>query len=64
MAEFCPECLIKVFGVNKKVEDYVLSKELYFCEECCQWKNVVVREKDEFYPNYKYLPNIFSFFFK
>jgi hypothetical protein len=49
MAEFCPDCVRKVFGVKKRDEDFVLSKELCFCEECCEWKHVVLEEKDEYY---------------
>ncbi len=45
MAEFCPECVRKVFGVDNKDEDYILSKELFFCEECCQLKRIVIAER-------------------
>ncbi len=48
MAEFCPDCVRKVFGVNKKDSDFVLSKKLCFCEECCEWKKVALYEKDRF----------------
>lgn len=53
MAEFCPKCVRKVFGVKKRDEDFVLSKELCFCEECCEWKHVVIEEKKEYYPYYR-----------
>ncbi len=45
MAEFCPDCVRKIFEVDRKDEDYVLSDELCFCEECCEWKRVVICEK-------------------
>ena len=53
MANFCPECVRKIFGVKKKDSDYVFSKELCFCEECCRWKRVVIYEKDtiDYHPN-------------
>ena len=35
MAEFCFDCVRKVFGVDKREEDYVLSDDLCFV------KNVV-----------------------
>ena len=43
MAEFCLECWNKLMETNDPAEKYVLSKELDFCEECAQWKPVIVR---------------------
>lgn len=48
MAEFCPECARKVFGVDKRDEDFILSEDLCFCEECCEWKKVVIGERKNY----------------
>lgn len=44
MAEFCPECIKKVFDI-KDNREYVLSKGLCLCEECGEWKRIVICEK-------------------
>ena len=48
MAEFCPECVRKVFGVDKRDEEFILSDDLCFCEECCEWKKVVICERKNY----------------
>ena len=51
MAEFCLEgfTLLHERGIRK--EDWVISKDLDFCEHCGQWKKVVVcpRRKHSFF---------------
>lgn len=43
MAEFCLDCWNKRCNENFTEKEYVLSKELDLCEECGQWKPVIVR---------------------
>ena len=45
MAEFCLECWNKIMNTDDPPQKYVLSKELDFCEECGQWKSVIVRTR-------------------
>ena len=61
MADFCPDCVRKVFGVDRRDKDFVLSDDLCFCEECCEWKKVVICEKGFDCSRFK-LFNIVKFF--
>ncbi|MGM9605121.1 MAG: hypothetical protein ACI3XG_08640 [Faecousia sp.] len=45
MAEFCLDCWNKINGVNDPPGKYVLSRELDICEECGEWKPVIIRIK-------------------
>ena len=49
MAELCPKCLNKLDGTHYPTWWYILSEELDFCEECRQWKRVVIMERRAFY---------------
>jgi len=49
MAEICPECLNKIKGGENHSKKYILSKELELCEECGEWKAVVVTERRFYY---------------
>ena len=49
MAELCPKCLNKLDGTHYPAWWYILSEELDFCEECQQWKRVVVVERRAYY---------------
>lgn len=42
MAEFCLDCLNKICDTNSDERDYIISKELYLCEECGEMKHVVI----------------------
>lgn len=43
MAEFCLDCWNKLNKTQCTEKEYVLSKELELCEECGQWKPVILR---------------------
>lgn len=43
MAEFCLDCWNKLSNKNFTEKDYVLSRELDLCEECGEWKPVIIR---------------------
>ena len=43
MAEFCAECFSKIFDEKVTERNYILSKDFDLCEECGEWKRVVVR---------------------
>ncbi len=49
MAEFCLDCLNKLCGTEDPSWKYVFSRELDLCEECGQWKHVVVRERNNYF---------------
>ncbi len=51
MAEFCFECWNKINGTNDPKSKYIISKDVYFCEHCCQWKRVIVEPKKYYYKN-------------
>lgn len=42
MAEFCLDCLNKICNANEPKRKFVMSKELYLCEECGEMKYVVI----------------------
>lgn len=42
MAEFCLDCWNKLNKSQFTEKTYVLSKELDLCEECGEWKPVIV----------------------
>lgn len=42
MAEFCLDCWNELMGTDDPPEKYRISKELDFCEKCCQWKSVII----------------------
>ena len=44
MAEFCVDCINKIFEQNKTEADFILSKNLEFCEGCCKQKRIVIKE--------------------
>lgn len=48
MAEICLDCWNKINRTNDSESKYILSKELDLCEECGEWKNVIVTEKKSY----------------
>lgn len=49
MAEFCLECWNRINETNDDEGKYILSKDLTLCEECGEWKNVIVAERKGYY---------------
>ena len=45
MAEFCMDCWNKINETNETKWRYVLSWERNLCEECGQYKRVIVAER-------------------
>ena len=45
MAEFCLDCLNKIEGTNDTEKEYVLTDELELCENCGEWKRVVIMKR-------------------
>ncbi len=43
MAEFCLACWNKVNDINLTGKDVILSKRLTLCEECSEWKYIIMR---------------------
>ncbi len=48
MADFCIECFNKINETNLTTKEVVISKELNLCEECEEWKNVIICIKKRF----------------
>jgi len=48
MAEFCLECWNKIMDTNDPKEKFILSRRPDFCEECRQWKPVIIRVKKRY----------------
>ncbi len=49
MADFCLDCWNKLNETHHKKSKYILSKERYFCEECNEYKNVIIVERKYYY---------------
>ena len=45
MAEFCLACWNKIMDTDDPAKKYIISRDLDLCEECGQWKPVIVRIK-------------------
>ncbi len=45
MAELCLDCWNKLTNSQYRPQCFLLSKELDLCEECGEWKPVIVRFK-------------------
>ena len=45
MAEFCEECWKKINYIKDDSIRFVLSRELDLCEECGEYKRVVIDER-------------------
>ncbi len=45
MAEFCVDCWNKIMDREDTPKKFHLSRDLELCEECGQWKPVIVSEK-------------------
>ena len=60
MAEFCLKCFNKINETNDDESKYIMSDDLDLCEECGEWKRVVVCSRRTFYLH-KFRFIIFSF---
>ncbi len=49
LAEICLDCLNKINGTNDSAKKYIISKDCDLCEECGEWKRVVVVERKYYY---------------
>ena len=45
MAEYCLDCLNEIMGTNDSVKKVILSHGLDLCENCGEYKHVVIRYK-------------------
>lgn len=45
MAEFCLDCWNNINGTNDSKWRYILSWELDLCEECGEYKRLIVMER-------------------
>lgn len=49
MADFCVDCWNKINKTNYKPRKFMLSKELYLCEECGNYKHIILNERKYYY---------------
>ena len=49
MAEICLDCLNKLSHRKDSPQKYILSDELELCEECGEYKKVIVIERKYYY---------------
>lgn len=49
MAEFCLWCWNRINGTEDNERKYILSKDLDLCEDCGEWKHVIVAERRFYY---------------
>ena len=49
MAEFCLECFNKINETNDDETKYIMSDYLDLCEECGEWKSVIVCPRRTYY---------------
>lgn len=45
MAEFCLDCWNKIMDTKDTKRKFVMSRDLELCEECGEWKSVIVAVK-------------------
>ena len=49
MAEFCLDCWNKINGTEDSDRKYILSKDLDMCEDCGEWKSVIIMKRKAYY---------------
>ncbi len=49
MAEFCLKCFNKIHDTNIDERTYILSDYLDLCEECGEWKRIVVCPRNKYF---------------
>lgn len=49
LADFCLDCWNKINETNEKKSKYILSKNMYPCEECNEYKHVIVVARKAYY---------------
>ena len=56
MSEICFDFFNEIMEGNDKESNYILSDELYICEECGEFKHVIVVAKRSYYKRkFRYL---------
>ena len=60
MAEFCLDCFNKINETNYEEKNIILSDYLDLCEECGEWKRVVICSRRTYYL-YKFRFILFPF---
>lgn len=49
MAEFCLECWNKMNETDDNEKKYIMSEDIDLCEECGEWKRVIIMERKAYY---------------
>ncbi len=49
MSEICLDCWNKMNGTNDKPKKYILSKDLDLCEDCGEYKHVIIMYRSAYY---------------
>ena len=64
MAEICLDCWNKMNKTNHNKRKYIVSKQLDLCEDCGEWKHVIIMERKAYYMRkFRYLILPFRIFF-
>ena len=48
MSEFCLDCWNKIMDTKDTKRKFIMSRDLDLCEECGQWKHVIVAIKPRY----------------
>ena len=48
MAELCLDCWNKMMDTNEPPKKFIISRKLDLCEECGEWKPVIIRLKTRY----------------
>lgn len=51
MAEVCLDCFNKAMGEKHSKRRYIFSENLELCENCGEYKNVIIVERKYYYLN-------------
>ena len=49
MADVCLDCLNKIMSKKYSKRKFILSRELEFCENCGEYKNIVIVSRKQYY---------------
>ena len=66
MSEYCLDCWNRINGTNDEESKYIISKDIYLCEGCAEFKNVVIEERKHYYKrkfNFIFFPLRVLYFF-
>lgn len=54
MSEICFECLNETLGGRLEKKKFIISKDLDLCENCGEYKQVVIAQRNKYHYLYKF----------